>query len=539
MNEDLLKIRHSASHILATAVLRLFPDAKLDIGPATETGFYYDFDLNHKFTAEDLAKIEAEMKKIVSENQKFERIELDRATAEKAIRDSGQAEFKLGRLADIPEGEKITMYRNGEFCDLCAGPHVDFTKRVKAFKLLSVAGAYHRGDENNKQLQRIYGTAFASKEELESYLKQMEEAKLRDHRKLGKELGLFTISDRVGQGLILWKPKGAVLRQSLQDFILELLRKCGYQQVFTPHIGKLGLFRTSGHFPYYKDSQFVPIVEREDLAKMSEEHLDVAQFEKKIESGEAEGFLLKPMNCPFHIEIFKSDPHSYRDLPVRLAEFGSVYRWEQSGELNGLTRVRGFTQDDAHIFCTPEQLDAEIQGCLDLVKAVFKTIGMNEYRVRISLRDPASDKYVGDESNWEKSEAAIRKAARGLGVPFTEEIGEAAFAANFARNLRERSSDETGSPPLERARENFGRYGIDRKPLRTSLSSFSGTPRPPHFRRTRRPKIFREKTRSLSRSNGRFRPTSPSAKGRKRARAWTGFPRWNPSAGARPCGSSR
>ncbi len=427
MNEDLLKIRHSASHILATAVLRLFPDAKLDIGPATETGFYYDFDLDHKFTAEDLAKIEAEMKKIVSENQKFERIELDRAAAEKAIRDSGQAEFKLGRLADIPEGEKITMYRNGEFCDLCAGPHVDFTKRVKAFKLLSVAGAYHRGDENNKQLQRIYGTAFSSKEELESYLKQMEEAKLRDHRKLGKELGLFTISDRVGQGLILWKPKGAVLRQSLQDFILELLRKCGYQQVFTPHIGKLGLFRTSGHFPYYKDSQFVPIVEREDLAKMSEEHLDVAQFEKKIESGEAEGFLLKPMNCPFHIEIFKSDPHSYRDLPVRLAEFGSVYRWEQSGELNGLTRVRGFTQDDAHIFCTPEQLDAEIQGCLDLVKAVFKTIGMNEYRVRISLRDPASDKYVGDESNWEKSEAAIRKAARGLGVPFTEEIGEAAF----------------------------------------------------------------------------------------------------------------
>ena len=427
MNEDLLKIRHSASHILATAVLRLFPDAKLDIGPATETGFYYDFDLDHKFTAEDLAKIEAEMKKIVSENQKFERIELDRAAAEKAIRDSGQAEFKLGRLADIPEDEKITMYRNGEFCDLCAGPHVDFTKRVKAFKLLSVAGAYHRGDENNKQLQRIYGTAFASKEELDGYLKQMEEAKLRDHRKLGKELGLFTISDRVGQGLILWKPKGAVLRQSLQDFILELLRKCGYQQVFTPHIGKLGLFRTSGHFPYYKDSQFVPIVEREDLAKMSEEHLDVAQFEKKIESGEAEGFLLKPMNCPFHIEIFKSDPHSYRDLPVRLAEFGNVYRWEQSGELNGLTRVRGFTQDDAHIFCTPEQLDAEIQGCLDLVKAVFKTIGMNEYRVRISLRDPASDKYVGDESNWEKSESAIRKAARGLGVPFTEEIGEAAF----------------------------------------------------------------------------------------------------------------
>lgn len=427
MNEDLLKIRHSASHVLATAVLRLFPDAKLDIGPATETGFYYDFDLPHKFTAEDLANIEAEMKKIIAENQKFERIELDRDAAKKAIEESGQAQFKLGRLADIPEGEKITMYRNGEFCDLCAGPHVDYTKRIKAFKLLSVAGAYHRGDENNKQLQRIYGTAFASKDELEKYLAQMEEAKLRDHRKLGKELGLFTIVDRVGQGLILWKPKGAILRQSLQDFILELLRKQGYQQVFTPHIGKLGLFRTSGHFPYYKDSQFVPIVERDALAKMAEEHIDVAEYEKRVENGDVEGFLLKPMNCPFHVEIYKSDPHSYRDLPVRLAEFGNVYRWEQSGELNGMTRVRGFTQDDAHIFCTPEQLDSEIQGCLDLVKAVFKTIGMNEYRVRISLRDPASDKYVGDEANWEKSEAAIRKAARDLGVPFTEEIGEAAF----------------------------------------------------------------------------------------------------------------
>lgn len=427
MNEELLKIRHSASHVLATAVLRLFPNAKLDIGPATETGFYYDFDLDHKFTAEDLAAIEAEMKKVIAENQRFERIEVDRQTAAKMIEESGQAKFKLGRLADVPEGEKITMYRNGEFCDLCAGPHVDYTKRIKAFKLLSIAGAYHRGDENNQQLQRIYGTAFASKEELEQYLKQMEEAKLRDHRKLGKEMGLFTIVDRVGQGLILWKPKGAIVRQSLQDFILELLRAQGYQQVFTPHIGKLGLFRTSGHFPYYKESQFVPIVEREDMAKMAKENLNVAQFEEKVESGDVEGFLLKPMNCPFHVEIYKSDPHSYRELPVRLAEFGNVYRWEQSGELNGMTRVRGFTQDDAHIFCTPEQLDDEIQGCLDLVKSVFETIGMRDYRVRISLRDPASDKYVGSEGNWEKSEAAIRKAARSLGVEFSEEIGEAAF----------------------------------------------------------------------------------------------------------------
>ncbi len=427
MNEELLKIRHSASHVLAEAVLRLFPSAKLDIGPATDSGFYYDFDIDHKFTAEDLTKIEAEMKRIIDENQRFEKFEATREEAEKIIRENGQELYKLGRLADIPEGEKITFYKNGEFVDLCAGPHVDYTKRIKAFKLLSVAGAYHRGDENNKQLQRIYGTAFASKDELEKYLFQMEEAKKRDHRKLGKEMGLFLIDDKVGQGLILWKPKGAILRQQLMDFIMELLIAQGYSQVFTPHIGKLGLFKTSGHFPYYKDSQFVPIVEREDLAKMAKENISVAEFEKRIENGDAQGFLLKPMNCPFHVQIYKSDPHSYRDLPVRLAEFGQVYRWEQSGELNGMTRVRGFTQDDAHIFCTPESLDDEIQGCLDLVKEVFSTLGMKEYRVRISLRDPKSDKYVGSDENWEKSESAIRKAAKSLGVPFTEELGEAAF----------------------------------------------------------------------------------------------------------------
>ena len=427
MNEELQKIRHSASHVLAAAVLRLFPDARLDIGPATDTGFYYDFDLEHKFTSEDLEKIEAEMKKIIAENQRFEMKELTRAEAEKLIRERGQQAYKLGRLADIPEGEKITFYTNGEFCDLCAGPHVDYSKRIKAFKLLTVAGAYHRGDENNKQLQRIYGTAFESKEALEAYLTQLEEAKKRDHRKLGKEMGLFLIDDKVGQGLILWKPKGAILRQSLQDFIMELLREQGYSMVFTPHIGKLGLFKTSGHFPYYKESQFVPIVEREDLQRLAAENVPVSQFEEKIENGEVAGYLLKPMNCPFHVEIYKSDPHSYRDLPVRLAEFGNVYRWEQSGELNGMTRVRGFTQDDAHIFCTPEQLDSEIQGCLDLVKKVFTTIGMADYRVRISLRDPNSDKYVGSDENWRKSEEAIRKAARSLGVPFTEELGEAAF----------------------------------------------------------------------------------------------------------------
>ena len=427
MDSELAKIRHSASHILATAVLRLFPEAKLDIGPATETGFYYDFDLDHKFTAEDLEKIEAEMKRIVNENQHFEKFTLSRADAEKKIKELGQAEYKLGRLADIPEGEEISFYKNGDFCDLCCGEHVKYSKQVKAFKLLSVAGAYHRGDENNKQLQRIYGTAFASKDELEKYLTQLEEAKMRDHRKLGKEMNLFLIDDKVGQGLILWKPKGATIRQSLQNFILELLNKQGYQQVFTPVIGKLGLFRTSGHFPYYKDSQFVPIIERDDLREMAAKHEDIANYETKLESGEVDGYLLKPMSCPFHVQIYKSDPHSYRDLPVRLAEFGNVYRWEQSGELNGMTRVRGFTQDDAHIFCTPEQLDAEIQGCLDLVKTVFATIGMKEYRVRISLRDPKSDKYVGSDENWNKSENAIRQAAKSLGVPFSEELGEAAF----------------------------------------------------------------------------------------------------------------
>ena len=427
MNEELYKIRHSASHVLAAAVLRLFPDAKLDIGPATDSGFYYDFDLTHKFTSEDLEKIEAEMKKIISENQRFETMELSREEAVAMIEQSGQGLYKLGRLADVPAGEKITFYKNGEFCDLCAGPHVDYSKRIKAFKLLSIAGAYHRGDENNKQLQRIYGTAFASKEELETYLNQQEEAKKRDHRKLGKEMNLFLIDEKVGQGLILWKPKGAILRQALQDFILELLREQGYSQVFTPHIGKLDLFKTSGHFPYYKESQFVPIVERDDLELMAKKNLSMSKFEEEVENGDVTGYLLKPMNCPFHVQIFKSDAHSYRDLPVRLAEFGQVYRWEQSGELNGMTRVRGFTQDDAHIFCTPEQLDLEIQGCLDLVKKVFETIGLADYRVRISLRDPASDKYVGSDDNWNKSEEAIRKAARSLGVPFTEELGEAAF----------------------------------------------------------------------------------------------------------------
>ena len=448
------ELRHSCSHVLATAVIRLFPEAKLDIGPPTDTGFYYDFDLDHKFTTEDLARIEAEMKKVAEENQPFLRREVSRAEAEDIIRQRGQERYKLGRLADIPEGEKISFYQNGEFMDLCAGTHVRYSSKLKAFKLLSIAGAYHRGDERNKQLQRIYGTAFASKDELANYLTQLEQARLRDHRKLGRELKLFHIDEDVGQGLILWTPNGATIRQELQTFISEELRKQGYSQVFTPHIGKLELYKTSGHFPYYKDSQFSPVVENESLARAISENCPCGEVFARLEavSGQMRdqinartgresitadrvrpddqllsGFMLKPMNCPHHIKIFASQPHSYRDLPVRLAEFGTVYRWEQSGELNGMTRVRGFTQDDAHLFCTEEQVAQEVLGCLSLVKIVLTTLGMQDYRVRVGLRDPDSNKYTGNAENWDKAESACREAAKTLGVPFTEEPGEAAF----------------------------------------------------------------------------------------------------------------
>jgi threonyl-tRNA synthetase len=421
------ELRHSCSHVLATAMLRLFPETKLDIGPPTETGFYYDVDLDRKLTAEDLEKIEAEMKKVIEENQAFTRQEVSRDEAVNLIKQIGQERYKLGRLADIPADEKISFYRNGEFLDLCAGTHVRYTKQIKAFKLLSIAGSYHRGDEHNKQLQRIYGTAFPTKEELAAYLTQIEQAKLRDHRKLGKDLKLFVIDDMVGQGLVLWAPAGAVMRQELQTFIAAELRKQGYQQVFTPHIGRLELYRTSGHFPYYRDSQYPPIIERETLAALAHEGCTCAELANRLERGAVEGYLLKPMNCPHHIRIYASQPRSYRDLPVRLAEFGTVYRWEQSGELTGMTRVRGFTQDDAHLFCTEEQLPQEIIGCLSLVKIILTTLGMSDYRVRVGLRDANSAKYIGDPANWAKAEAACREAAKTLGVPFTEEPGEAAF----------------------------------------------------------------------------------------------------------------
>ena len=448
------ELRHSASHILATAILRIFPDAKLDIGPPTDTGFYYDIDLDHKLTADDLVKLEAEMKKVADENQRFDRKEVSREEAVEIIKSRGQERYKLGRLADIPEGERISFYQNGEFMDLCAGTHVRYSSKLKAFKLLSIAGAYHRGDEKNKQLQRIYGTAFPTKDELAQHLERTEQAKARDHRKLGKELKLFHIDEDVGQGLILWTPNGAIIRQELQDFIGGELRKQGYSQVFTPHIGKLELYKTSGHFPYYKESQFSPVFENESLAKALSEGCSCAEAYARLDGVSAQlaaqinartgketitpdrvmpddkllnGFMLKPMNCPHHIKIFASQPHSYRDLPVRLAEFGTVYRWEQSGELNGMTRVRGFTQDDAHLFCTEEQVAAEVLGCLALVKVVLTTLGMTDYRVRVGLRDPDGKKFAGNPEQWDKAEAACREAAKSLGVPFTEEPGEAAF----------------------------------------------------------------------------------------------------------------
>lgn len=420
-------LRHSCSHVLATAILRLYPDTQLDIGPPTDNGFYYDIDCQKKLDASDLEAIEKEMKKVIKENQKFIRMVATREEAKAKIEASGQTRYKFGRLDDIPEGEAVSFFQNGEFIDLCAGPHVNYTKKIKAFKLLSIAGAYHRGDENNTQLQRIYGTAFPSAQELEDYLEKLEQAKARDHRKLGKELKLFHIDEAVGSGMILWTPNGSIIRNELQHFISEELRKSGYSQVHTPHIGKLGLYRTSGHFPYYKESQFPPVVEPGTLEQLASEGCSCGELSNKLDNGTVDGYLLKPMNCPMHIKIFDSQPHSYRDLPVRLAEFGTVYRWEQSGELNGMTRVRGFTQDDAHLFCTEEQIAEEIAGCLNLVKLVFQTLGMNDYRVRIGLRDADSSKYVGQAEQWDHAENALREAAKKLDVDFTEEQGEAAF----------------------------------------------------------------------------------------------------------------
>jgi threonyl-tRNA synthetase len=429
--EGLYVMRHSTAHVLAEALRHLYgAKVQYTIGPVIENGFFYDFEFPQgvAFSAEDLPKVEAEMRRIVEANESFSREEVAPDQAKEILHQQSQR-FKDEIIDELAAaGEKtVSIYRQGDFTDLCRGPHVPGTGKIKAFKLLSVAGAYWRGDSDREQLTRIYGTAFFSQKELEQHLAMLEEAKKRDHRILGPQLGLFTIDEAVGQGLVLWKPRGAVVRNELQKFIAEHLKQQGYEQVYTPHIARLDLFRTSGHYPYYRQSQFPPLIEQEQVEKLAKENVSCAELAARMEKGEIEGYLLKPMNCPMHIKIYESEPRSYRDLPIRLAEFGTVYRWEKSGELGGLTRVRGFTQDDAHLFCTEEQLAAELQGCLALVKIVFSTLGMNDYRVRVGLRDPDNAKYVGSDEQWDAAEKACRDAAESLGVPFVAEAGEAAF----------------------------------------------------------------------------------------------------------------
>ncbi|VVM05682.1 threonyl-tRNA synthetase [Methylacidimicrobium cyclopophantes] len=433
---ELETLRHSAAHILATALLELWPEAQLAAGPPVENGFYYDVSLSHRISPEDFPKIEEKMREIVRAGQPFVCVPTSREEAEKlALRGRLGAlserpvpsEFKLDILRGIPEGEPITLYQNGEFLDLCAGPHVKSTALVRAVRLTHVASAYYRGDEKNPQLQRIYGTAFPSERELAEHLARLEEAKKRDHRKLGRELELFYFDEAVGAGLPLWLPRGAVIRQELQAFLGELLAKQGYETVFTPHIGELGLYRTSGHFPYYRESQYPPIPEPAVWESLVHEGCRCGDYANRLESGVVGGYLLKPMNCPMHARIFASRPRSYRELPVRLAEFGTVYRWEKSGELGGMTRLRGFTQDDAHIFCSESQVEAEVAGCLELVRTVLATLDLRDCRIRLGLRGPDSGKYIGEPALWEKAEAALCSAIRQAGLEFTREAGEAAF----------------------------------------------------------------------------------------------------------------
>ena len=420
-------MRHSCAHVMARAVMRLKKGVQLAFGPTIDGGFYYDFECETPLTEDDFPAIEAEMQQIIELDEPFERLEQPRAAALQVCQDLKQ-HFKVEHIqTGLAADETLSFYQQGEFIDLCRGPHVPSPRSIGAFKLLSIAGAYWKGDQNNPQLQRLYATAFFTAEELSAHLEVIEEAKKRDHRVLGKRLSLFHIDDMVGQGLVLWTPKGAFIRQTLQDFILGHLIRQGYDQVFTPHIGRLELYKTSGHFPYYQDSQYPPLISRDQLTHLATEGCTCAQLANLMNAGEIDGYLLKPMNCPHHIRIFASEQRSYRDLPIRLSEFGTVYRWEQSGEIGGMTRVRGFTQDDAHLFVTQDQLDAELAGCLELVKIVFEAMGMNDYSVRVGLRDPDNAKYVGDPKHWDLAEEACRKAAASLGKPISEDPGEAAF----------------------------------------------------------------------------------------------------------------
>ncbi|HEY9617113.1 MAG TPA: threonine--tRNA ligase [Microcoleaceae cyanobacterium] len=408
-SEALKKIRHTTSHVMAMAVQKLFPKAQVTIGPWIENGFYYDFDSPEPFAEKDLKAIKKEMIKIINRKLPVTREEVSREEAERRIQAINEP-YKLEILADLQE--PITIYHLGEqWWDLCAGPHVENTAELNAsaFDLESVAGAYWRGDETKAQLQRIYGTAWETPEQLAEYKRRKEEALKRDHRKLGKELGLFIFADPVGPGLPLWTPKGTTLRSLLEDFLKQEQLKRGYLPVVTPHIGRVDLFKISGHWQNYKEDMF-PMMAEDDAARLAEQ-----------------GFALKPMNCPFHIQIYKSELRSYRELPMRLAEFGTVYRYEQSGELGGLTRVRGFTVDDSHLFVTPDQLEQEFLNVVDLILAVFNALQLKNFRARLSFRDPQLDKYIGSDEAWEKAEGAIRRAAETLGLPSFEGVGEAAF----------------------------------------------------------------------------------------------------------------
>jgi threonyl-tRNA synthetase len=398
-------LRHSTAHLMARAVMRLYDGVQLAFGPTVDNGFYYDFAMEHRLTEEDFPKIEDEMKKLVKLDEEFERIELPHKEAVELLTGIGQT-LKVEHLNDgLKDEQTVSFYRQGEFVDLCRGPHIPSPRFIGAFKLTSVAGAYWKGDASKQQLQRLYATAFFDKKDLAEYLQRIEEAKKRDHRVLGKQHELFAIDSRVGQGLILWLPKGAIVRRQLENFIMEELGKRGYTTVNTPVIGNIELYKTSGHYPYYADSQFPPI---------------------KMQDGDE--FLLRPMNCPHHVMVYCQKPRSYRDLPVRIAEFGCVHRFEQSGELNGMTRVRGFTQDDAHIFCTPEQVEEEFRSCIEMTLMILKTMGFNDFSVRLSFRDWVSDKYVGKPENWKIAQTSLEKVCREMELPSLEIVeGEAAF----------------------------------------------------------------------------------------------------------------
>ncbi len=457
--EALDVLRHSTAHIMARAILRLHPGARLAFGPTTATGFYYDVDMPARpLSEDDFPAIEAEMAKILGDAEPFERFSLPVPEARQFVADLGQA-FKVEHIDDeLHKYGILSFYRQGEFVDLCRGPHIPHAGKVGAFKLLSIAGAYWKAHTDRKMLQRVYGTAFFDKKDLDAHLAQIEEAKKRDHRRIGKDLGLFTISQLVGSGLILWMPKGAIIRGILENFLKDELTKRGYQPVYTPHIGKIELYKTSGHYPYYKDSQFPPLRLLGDAAMALVDGLEKGTLDdeeqKKLlkdagiaegepsywsldsagrvglveEKGVGEEYLLKPMNCPHHIQIYAAQPRSYRDLPVRLAEFGTVYRYEQSGELSGLTRVRGFTQDDAHLFCTPEQIRDEFRATMELTQFVLASLGLTDYRVRLSKSDPSDPKYQGaGGETWRKAEADIKGVLDEMGLPYDEAVGEAAF----------------------------------------------------------------------------------------------------------------